>query len=108
MRQMVNFALAGAGYKVVEAKDGADALAKSTAQKVDLVITDVNMPNMDGIQLTRALRATAPFRFTPIVMLTTEGQAEKKMAGKAAGASGWIVKPFEVEQLLAVAKKFCP
>ena len=108
MRQMVNFTLAGAGYQVVEALDGVDALAKSSAQKVDLFITDLNMPNMDGIQLTRQLRAAAPYRFTPIVLLTTESQQAKKMEGKAAGATGWIVKPFQVEQLLAVVKKVCP
>ena len=108
MRQMVNFTLTGAGYQVVEASDGVDALAKSSAQKVDLFITDLNMPNMDGIQLTRQLRAAAPYRFTPIVLLTTESQQEKKMEGKAAGATGWIVKPFQVEQLLAVVKKVCP
>jgi two-component system chemotaxis response regulator CheY len=108
MRQMVNFTLTGAGYQVVEASDGVDALAKSSAQKVDLFITDLNMPNMDGIQLTRQLRAAAPYRFTPIVLLTTESQQEKKMEGKAAGATGWIVKPFQVEQLIAVVKKVCP
>ena len=108
MRQMVNFTLASAGYQVVQAADGVDALAKSSAQKVDLFITDLNMPNMDGIQLTRQLRAAAPYRFTPIVMLTTESQQEKKLEGKAAGATGWIVKPFGVEQLLAVVKKVCP
>jgi two-component system chemotaxis response regulator CheY len=108
MRQMVNFTLTSAGYQIVEANDGVDALAKSSAQKVDLFITDLNMPNMDGIQLTRQLRAAAPYRFTPIVLLTTESQQEKKMAGKAAGATGWIVKPFQVEQLLAVVKKVCP
>jgi two-component system chemotaxis response regulator CheY len=108
MRQMVNFTLAGAGYQVVEAQDGVDALAKSSVQKIDLFITDLNMPNMDGIQLTRQLRAAAPYRFTPIVLLTTESQQEKKMEGKAAGATGWIVKPFQVEQLIAVVKKVCP
>ena len=108
MRQMVNFTLASAGYEVVEAADGADALAKSTAQKVDLFITDLNMPKMNGIELTRQLRAAAAYRFTPIVLLTTESQPEKKMEGKAAGVTGWIVKPFQVEQLLAVVKKVCP
>ena len=108
MRQMVNFTLTSAGYQVVEAVDGADALVKSSAQKVDLVITDLNMPNMNGIELTRALRATPAFKFTPIVLLTTESQGEKKMEGKAAGATGWIVKPFQIEQLLAVVKKVCP
>jgi len=108
MRQMINFTLAAAGHRVVEAQDGMDALAKCNAQKVDLFITDLNMPNMDGIQLTRRLRADAQYRFTPVVLLTTESQIEKKMEGKAAGATGWIVKPFQVEQLLAVVKKVCP
>src|ERR1039458_7572194 len=108
MRQMVKFTLAGAGYQVVEAADGLDALAKSGAQKVDLFITDLNMPNMDGIQLTRQLRAAAAYRFTPIVLLTTESHQEKKIEGKAAGATGWIVKPFVMPQLLAVVKKVCP
>ena len=108
MRQMVRFTLTAAGYEVVEAQDGVDALSKCKAQKVDLFITDLNMPNMDGIQLTRELRATAPYRFTPIVMLTTESQTNKKMEGKAAGATGWVIKPFQMEQLLAVVKKVCP
>ena len=108
MRQMVNFTLAEAGYQVTEAQDGTDALAKSNTQKVDLFITDLNMPNMDGIQLTRQLRAAAPYRFTPIVLLTTESQQSKKMEGKSAGATGWIVKPFEPQQLLAVVKRVCP
>lgn len=108
MRQMVNFTLASAGYQVVEASDGVDALAKSSGQKFDLFITDLNMPNMNGIELTRQLRAAASYRFTPIVLLTTESQQEKKIEGKTAGATGWIVKPFQVEQLLAVVKKVCP
>jgi two-component system chemotaxis response regulator CheY len=108
MRQMVNFTLLTAGYQVVEAQDGADALAKSGAHKVDLFITDLNMPKMDGIQLTRQLRAAPSYRFTPIVLLTTESQPEKKLEGKAAGATGWVIKPFQVEQLLAVVKKVCP
>jgi two-component system chemotaxis response regulator CheY len=108
MRQMVRFTLAAGGYEVVEAKDGVDALGRCNAQKVDLFITDLNMPNMDGIQLTRQLRALAPYRFTPIVMLTTESQTDKKMEGKAAGATGWVIKPFQTEQLLAVVKKVCP
>jgi two-component system chemotaxis response regulator CheY len=108
MRQMVSFTLLDAGYVVVEARDGVDALANCTAQKVDLFISDLNMPNMDGIQLTRQLRALAPYRFTPIVMLTTESQTEKKMEGKAAGATGWVIKPFQMEQLLNVVKKVCP
>ena len=108
MRQMVKFTLVAAGYQVVEALDGADALAKIAAQKVDAVLTDLNMPNVDGIELTRRLRATPQYRFTPIVLLTTETQQEKKIEGKAAGATGWIIKPFQVEQLLAVVKRVCP
>jgi len=108
MRQMVRFTLTAGGYEVVEARDGVDALDKCKAQKFDIFITDLNMPNMDGIQLTRQLRALAPYRFTPIVMLTTESQTDKKMEGKAAGATGWVIKPFQTEQLLAVVKKVCP
>jgi two-component system chemotaxis response regulator CheY len=108
MRKMINFTLISAGYLGVEAADGADALAKKTAQKVDLFITDLNMPNMNGIELTRQLRAATAYRFTPIVLLTTESQQERKIEGKAAGATGWVVKPFQVEQLLAVVKKVCP
>jgi len=108
MRQMVNFTLLEAGYHVIEAQDGLDALTKGSAQKIDLFISDLNMPNLDGIQLIRRLRATPQYEFTPMVLLTTESQKEKKMEGKAAGATGWIVKPFQVEQLLAVVKKVCP
>ncbi len=108
MRQMVSFTLIDAGYTVVEARDGAEALTKSGTQSVDLFLTDLNMPNLDGIQLLRRLRATPPYEFTPIVLLTTESQKERKMEGKAAGATGWIVKPFQTEQLLAVVKKVCP
>jgi two-component system chemotaxis response regulator CheY len=108
MRQMINFTLTASGHRVVEAQDGVDALAKCGIQKVDLFITDLNMPNMDGIQLTRRVRALPLYRFTPVVLLTTESQLEKKMEGKAAGATGWIVKPFQIEQLLAVVKKVCP
>ena len=105
MRQMVSFTLKSAGYEVVEAVDGEDALAKLTGAPVRMVITDLNMPRMDGIALIRRLRAMPPYKFTPIVLLTTESQPEKKQQGKAAGATGWIVKPFTPEQLLAVVKK---
>ncbi len=108
MRQMVNLTLSEAGYQVIEALDGADALAKINGHKIDLFLSDVNMPNMDGIELTRRLRASPGNRFTPIVLVTTESQTEKKLAGKAAGASGWIVKPFDPNQLLAVVKRVCP
>ncbi len=105
MRQMVVFTLKGAGYTVVDAVDGVDALSKAKSNKVDLVITDVNMPNMDGISLIRELRALPNFRFTPMLMLTTESGSDKKAEGKAAGATGWIVKPFNPDQLLATIKK---
>lgn len=105
MRQMVAFTLKGAGYSVVEAIDGQDALNKAKTAKVDLVLTDVNMPKMDGIALIKALRALPTYKFTPILMLTTESGAEKKVEGKTAGATGWIVKPFNPDQLLATIKK---
>jgi two-component system chemotaxis response regulator CheY len=105
IRQMVGFTLRGAGYEVAEAVDGRDGLAKAGGSKFDLVITDLNMPNMDGIQLIAALRRQPGYTFVPILMLTTESQAEKKDAGRKAGATGWIVKPFSADQLIAVAKK---
>lgn len=104
VRQMVSLTLKDAGYSVIEACDGKDALAKLTGS-VDMIVTDLNMPNMDGIEFIRNVRANAKYKFVPIVMLTTESQATKKEEGKAAGATGWIVKPFKPEQLLAVAKK---
>lgn len=105
IRQMVSFTLKQAGYGVIEAVDGQDALKKLEGKSVDMVLTDLNMPNMDGIELIRQLRSTSLFKFIPIILLTTESQASKKQEGKAAGATGWIVKPFKPEQLLAVAKK---
>lgn len=105
MRQMVSFTLKSAGYDVTEANDGQIALDIAKGKKFDLVLTDVNMPNMDGISLAKELRALPDFKFTPILMLTTEAGADKKGAGKAAGATGWIVKPFDPEQLLATVKK---
>jgi two-component system chemotaxis response regulator CheY len=105
VRQMVSFTLRDAGYEVIEAVDGKDALSKVDAQALNMVITDLNMPNLDGISLIRALRALPSCKFIPIVMLTTESQVEKKQEGKAAGATGWIVKPFKPEQLIAVVKK---
>jgi two-component system, chemotaxis family, chemotaxis protein CheY len=105
VRQMVGFTLRQAGYQVVEASDGRDALAKLNGGVPNMVITDLNMPNMDGIELIRQLRASPQCKYVPIVMLTTESQPERKMAGKAAGATGWIVKPFTQEQLIAVVKK---
>lgn len=105
MRQMVSFTLKGAGYDVIEAVDGVDALNKAKQKPVNLVITDVNMPNMDGITLIAELRKLPSYKFTPLLMLTTESAADKKQAGKAAGATGWIVKPFNPDQLLATIKK---
>jgi two-component system chemotaxis response regulator CheY len=105
IRQMVSFTLKQAGYQTIEAVDGRDALSKLKGAAVQLVLADLNMPNMDGIELVRQVRANPSSRFIPIVLLTTESQAEKKQEGKAAGATGWIVKPFKPEQLLAVVKK---
>lgn len=105
MRQMVSFTLKGAGYNVVEAVDGLDALNKAKAQTFDCVVTDVNMPNKDGIDLIRDLRALPNYKFTPMLMLTTESGMEKKQQGKEAGATGWIVKPFNPDQLLKTIKK---
>ena len=105
VRQMVSFTLKQNGYAVVEAVDGRDALNKLGAQKVDMLITDLNMPNLDGIGLIKGVRAGSLNKFIPIIMLTTESQDLKKGEGKAAGATGWIVKPFKPEQLVSVIKK---
>jgi two-component system chemotaxis response regulator CheY len=108
IRRMVSFTLRGAGHEVLEAADGAIALNVLQAHPVDLVITDVNMPNMNGIELTRQLRALPSFSRTPVLLLTTESDPAKKAEGRAAGATGWIVKPFSQEQLLAVVAKLLP
>ncbi|MFO0388325.1 MAG: response regulator [Alphaproteobacteria bacterium] len=108
MRDMVSFTLKSAGYDVMEAEDGKAALAALNGVKVDAVITDLNMPNMNGFELIRALRANPAYKFTPILMLTTEGDNSKKEEGKSAGATGWIVKPFNPEKLVDVVKKVCP
>jgi len=105
LRQMVGLVLRGAGYEVIEAVDGADALSKLKSQELHLFLTDINMPNMDGLEFTRHVRAMPQFKFVPIVLLTTESHPEKKQEGKAAGATAWIVKPFNPDQLLAVVKK---
>lgn len=105
MRQMVAFALSSAGFSVDEAEDGQVALGRAQGQKFNAVVTDVNMPNMDGISLIRALRGLPDYKFTPMLMLTTESAADKKAEGKAAGATGWLVKPFDPEQLLATVRK---
>ena len=109
MRQMVAFTLTNAGFTVVEAEHGKDAVNKVAAgPKMDLVVTDLNMPEMDGIALIKELRKLNAFRFTPILMLTTESAAEKKQAGKEAGATGWIVKPFNPEILLKTIARVLP
>lgn len=105
MRQVVSMALKGGGYDVFDACDGKDALTKLSGQKIHLVISDVNMPNMDGITFVREMKKNAAYKFVPVVMLTTEGSAEKKKAGQDAGAKAWIVKPFQPAQLLAVVSK---
>ena len=109
LRQVVGIALAGAGYEVIEACDGKDALAQLTGAKIHLIICDVNMPNLDGIGFLKALRALPSYKFTPVIMLTTEAGEDKKREGQAAGARAWVVKPFKPEQLLqAVAKLILP
>jgi two-component system chemotaxis response regulator CheY len=105
IRQMVGFTLRQAGHQVAEAGDGREALLKLQQQPADLVVTDLNMPHMNGIELIRQLRALPQYKFVPILLLTTESQPEKKLEGKAAGATGWIVKPFTPEQLVAVVNK---
>lgn len=105
LREMIAFVLKEAGYDVIEAKDGRDALEKLNGSPVDIVITDLNMPLMNGIELTKVLRSTPTYKFIPIVFLTTESQVQKRDAAKEAGATGWIVKPFKPEQLLKMIKR---
>jgi len=105
MRQMVSFTLKAAGLDVAEAADGRSALELACKEKFSLVLADINMPGMDGIELIRELRQRDDYKFTPLLMLTTESGLEKKSEGKAAGATGWIVKPFNPEQLVATIRK---
>jgi two-component system chemotaxis response regulator CheY len=105
MRQMVSFTLKSAGFDVAEAADGLAALELAQKEKFSLVLADVNMPNMDGLSLVRALRGLPDYKFTPLLMLTTESTPEKKQEGKAAGATGWLVKPFNPEQLVATIQR---
>jgi two-component system chemotaxis response regulator CheY len=105
MRQMVAFTLKGAGYNVIEAADGQEALEKARVQQIDLVLTDQNMPRMDGITLVKQLRSMHTFAGTPMLILTTESSPEMKAKGKAAGATGWLVKPFDPAKLLDVVKR---
>lgn len=105
IRKSISFVLTQEGYEVVEAVDGVNGLAKAKEDKFNLVITDINMPNMDGIEMIKQIRQTEGYKFTPIIALTTENQDSKMQEGKAAGATGWIVKPFTSEKLLAIVKK---
>lgn len=105
LRQMVVFSLSAAGYKVIEAVDGQDALNKAKQLTVDLVLTDQNMPVMDGLTLIRSLRNLAHYKSVPILMLTTESSDEMKMQGRAAGANGWLVKPFDPAKLIEIVRK---
>ena len=109
MRDMVTFTLTGAGFQVVQAGDGKEAVGKlSNGSKPVLIVTDLNMPEMDGITLIKEVRKMPALKFLPILMLPTESSDEKKAEGKAAGATGWIVKPFNPEQFLKVLKKILP
>lgn len=109
LRQVVNIALSGAGYDVIEASDGKDALSKLKGQKINLIISDVNMPNMDGITFVKQMKTLPAYKFTPVIMLTTEAGDGKKAEGQAAGAKAWVVKPFQPAQMLtAVSKLILP
>ena len=105
LRQVVAIALKGGGSDVLEACDGKDALGKLSGQKIHLIISDVNMPNMNGIEFVKAVKQLPNYKFTPIIMLTTESQEDKKQEGQAAGAKAWVVKPFKPEQMLAAVAK---
>ncbi|MDP3835016.1 MAG: response regulator [Hydrogenophaga sp.] len=105
MRKMVAFTLTGAGYHVVEAVDGQDAWDKAQTHSIDLVLTDQNMPNMDGLSLTRKLREHSKFKTVPILILTTESSDQMKQLGRSAGATGWLVKPFDPGRLIEVIQK---
>lgn len=105
LRQVVSIALKGAGYDVIEGSDGKDALGKLSGQKIHLIISDVNMPNMDGITFVKEVKKNPAYKFTPVIMLTTESQENKKMEGQAAGAKAWVVKPFQPAQMLAAVSK---
>lgn len=107
MRRVVGIALKGAGYDVLEGSDGKDALSKLTGQKVHMIISDVNMPVMDGIAFLKAVKQMPAYKFTPVIMLTTESAEEKKREGQAAGARAWVVKPFQPEQLVNAVQRLC-
>ena len=105
IRGLVTYVLEQAGFEVYVAEDGQEALSYARANSVDLVLTDINMPKLDGIGLIKRLRRLPHYRFVPLLVLTTESGAEKKMEGKSAGATGWIVKPFDPDQLVSTIKK---
>ena len=107
VRQVVTMSLRHAGYDVIEGVDGKDALSKLTGQKVHLIISDVNMPNMDGITFLKAVKQLPAYRFTPVIMLTTESEESKKREGQAAGAKAWVVKPFQPDQLIGAVQRLC-
>ena len=107
IRTVVGIALRGEGYAVIEAINGQDAINKLTGQKVNLIISDVNMPIMDGITFVKHVKQMAAYRFTPIIMLTTESDESKKREGQAAGAKAWVVKPFKPEQMLGAVQRLC-
>jgi two-component system, chemotaxis family, chemotaxis protein CheY len=105
VRQLLGILLKGAGYAVIEAEDGKDALSKLAGQKIHLIVSDVNMPNLDGIGLVKAVKQLPTYKFTPIIMLTTESQEASKREGQAAGAKAWVVKPFKADQMLTAVEK---
>lgn len=105
LRQVVNLTLTGAGYTVIEACDGKDALTKANGQKIHVIISDVNMPNMDGLTFLREVKKVPAYKFTPVIMLTTEAGEDKKKIGQESGAKAWVVKPFQPAQVLAVVAK---
>lgn len=107
MRRVLSITLKGAGYDVIESCDGRDALAKLNGQKVHMIISDVNMPTMDGIAFLRAVKQMPAYKFTPVIMLTTESAEEKKREGQAAGARAWVVKPFQPDTLLNAVQRLC-
>jgi two-component system chemotaxis response regulator CheY len=106
-RTVVKLALQKAGYETVEAVDGKDAVGKLDGRKLNLIVCDVNMPNMDGLSFLRHLKTTGSYKFTPVIMLTTESQESKKNEGRAAGARAWITKPFQPSQLVEAVNKLC-
>ena len=105
LRQVVHLTLKSAGYEVLEACDGKDALVKLDGRKIHLIITDVNMPNMDGISLLREVKKHSSYKFTPVIMLTTEAGENRKQEGQSAGAKAWVVKPFQPQQMLSAVAK---